>query len=169
MNPAENNEYKVLKLVDGADVICKVVEEYADALTVERPFSVKTTQHFDQEHQQMVDHTGFGRWMNFTNDKEFVIFKKRILSMGNLAPEVRFYYKHLVSKLMIEEQSQIQTEEEALEKMKHLQEAVAELSSDEADLTELQSTLGKITEEDDRFDKDTNVLYFRPSNKDKLH
>ena len=169
MNPAENNEYKVLKLVDGADVICKVVEEYADALTVERPFSVKTTQHFDQEHQQMVDHTGFGRWMNFTNDKEFVIFKKRILSMGNLAPEVRFYYKHLVSKLMIEEQNQIQTEEEALEKMKHLQEAVAELSSDEADLTELQSTLGKITEEDDRFDKDTNVLYFRPSNKDKLH
>ena len=169
MNPAENNEYKVLKLVDGADVICKVVEEYADALTVERPFSVKTTQHFDQEHQQMVDHTGFGRWMNFTNDKEFVIFKKRILSMGNLAPEVRFYYKHLVSKLMIEEQSQIQTEEEALEKMKHLQEAVAELSSDEADLTELQSTLGKITEDDDRFDKDTNVLYFRPSNKDKLH
>ena len=169
MDQPTNSEYKVLKLVDGADVICKVVEEYADALTVERPFSVKTTQHFDQEHQQMVDHTGFGRWMNFTNDKEFVIFKKRILSMGNLAPEVRFYYKHLVSKLMIEEQSQIQTEEEALEKMKHLQEAVAELSSDEADLTELQSTLGKITEDDDRFDKDTNVLYFRPSNKDKLH
>ena len=169
MDPAENNEYKVLKLVDGADVICKVVEEYADALTVERPFAVKTTQHFDQDAQQMVDHTGFGRWMNFTNDKEFVIFKKRILSMGNLAPEVRFYYKHLVSKLMIEEQSQIQTEEEALEKMKHLQEAVAELSSDEADLTELQSALGKITEDDDRFDKDTNVLYFHPSDKDKLH
>ena len=37
----ENSEYKVLKLVDGADVICKVVEEYADALTVERPFAVK--------------------------------------------------------------------------------------------------------------------------------
>lgn len=169
MDPAENNEYKVLKLVDGADVICKVVEEYADALTVERPFAVKTTQHFDQDNQQMVDHTGFGRWMNFTNDKEFVIFKKRILSMGNLAPEVRFYYKHLVSKLMVEEQNQIQTEEEALAKMKHLQDAVAELSTDESNLSELQSALGKITEDDDRFDTDSNVLYFRPTNKDKLH
>ena len=164
----ENSEYKVLKLVDGADVICKVVEEFADALTVERPFAVKTTQHFDQEHQQMVDHTGFGRWMNFTNDREFVIFKKRILSMGNLAPEVRFYYKHLVSKLMIEEQNHVQTEEEALAKMKHLQEAVAELTNDTADLTELQDALGKITDSDD-FSDDTNVLYFRPSNKDKLH
>ena len=117
----------------------------------------------------MVDHTGLGRWMNFTNDKEFVIFKKRILSMGNLAPEVRFYYKHLVTKLMIEEQSEVKTEEEALAKMKHLQEAVAELTDENTDLSELKSTLGKITDSDDRFDGDTNVLYFRPPNKDKLH
>ena len=84
----EHTEYKVLKLVSGDDVICKVTEEFADALMVERPFAVKTSQHFDEQNQQMVDHTGFGRWMNFTNDKEFVIFKKRILSMGTLAPEV---------------------------------------------------------------------------------
>ena len=169
MKQSEDTEYKVLKLVGGDDVICKVLEEYADAYTVERPFAVKTTQHYDQEHEQMVDHTGFGRWMNFTNDREFVIFKKRILSMGNLAPEVRFYYKHLVTKLMLEEQNQIQTEEEALEKMKHLQDAVAELTPKDSTLAELQSALGKITEEDDKFDNDTNVLYFRPSSKDKLH
>jgi len=89
--------------------------------------------------------------------------------MGDLAPEVRFYYKHLVTKLMIEEQNQIETEDEALAKMKHLQEAVAELADDNADLSELQSALGKITEDDDRFDNDANVLYFRPPNKDKLH
>ena len=169
MDQAENTEYKVLKLVDGADVICKVLEEYADAYMVERPFAVKTTQHYDEAHQQMVDHTGFGRWMNFTNDREFVIFKKRILSMGNLAPEVRFYYKHLCTKLMLEEQNQIQTEEEALAKMKHLQDAVAELTPEDSSLVELQSALGKITESDDKFDGDTNVLYFRPSSKDKLH
>ena len=130
---------------------------------------IMIVENFDEQNQQMVDHTGFGRWMNFTNDREFVIFKKRILSMGNLAPEVRFYYKHLVTKLMLEEQNQIKTEEEALSKMKHLQEAVAELATDETDLSELQSALGKITEGDDRFDDDTNVLYFRPPNKDKLH
>ena len=166
--PQENSEYKVLKLVDGADVICKVIEEYSDALMIERPFAVKTTQHFDEQNQQLVDHTGFGRWMNFTNDREFVVFKKRILSMGNLAPEVRFYYKHLVTKLMMEEQKEIKTEEEALEKMKHLQEAVAELTDDTADLTELQDALGKITDGDE-FDDSTNVLYFRPPSKDKLH
>ena len=88
--------------------------------------------------------------------------------MGNLAPEVRFYYKHLVTKLMLEEQNQIKTEEEALAKMKHLQEAVAELADDTADLSELQSALGKITDTDE-FSDDTNVLYFRPPNKDKLH
>ena len=165
----EDTSYKVLKLVSGDDVICKVTEEYADALMVERPFAVKTTQHFDEQEQQMTEHTGFGRWMSFTNDKEFVIFKKRILSMGNLAPEVRFYYKHLVTKLMIEEQSEVKTEEEALAKMKHLQEAVSELTDENTDLSELKSTIGKITDGDDRFDKDQNVLYFRPPNKDKLH
>ena len=29
-------------------------------------------------------------------------------------PELRFYYKHLVTKLMLEEKNQVQTEEEAL-------------------------------------------------------
>jgi len=167
MESPENSEYKVLKLVDGADIICKVVEEYADALTIERPFAVRTTQHFDQENQQMVDHTGFGRWMNFTNDREFVIFKKRILSMGNLAPEVRFYYKHLVTKLIIEEQKQLHTEDEVLAKMKHLQETVDELRDD--DLSEIESALESIAEEQDAIDNDTNILYFRPSDKDKLH
>jgi hypothetical protein len=53
--------------------------------------------------------------------------------------------------------------------MKHLQDAVAELTPEDSSLAELQSALGKITEEDDKFDNDTNVLYFRPSSKDKLH
>jgi hypothetical protein len=53
--------------------------------------------------------------------------------------------------------------------MKHLQEAVAELTDENTDLSDLKSTIGKITEGDDRFDKDQNVLYFRPPNKDKLH
>ena len=108
--------FKVLKLMNGEDVLCKVLEEYKDALVIEYPMSVVKNQVMENEHS-IVEHTGLQRWMNFTHDKSFVILKEKILSLGDLAPEVTLYYKHICKRISVEEAHEPTTEEEAQIKM----------------------------------------------------
>ena len=93
--------YKILKLVNGDDVLCKILQEYSDALVVELPMSVTKQQTYDRP-DHIVEHTGLQRWINFTNDVKFVIDKEKILGFANLAPEVTVYYK-MISKRAKEE------------------------------------------------------------------
>ena len=104
--------FKVLKLMNGEDVLCKVLEEYKDALVIEYPMSVVKNQVVENEHS-IVEHTGLQRWMNFTHDKSFLILKERILTLGDLAPEVTLYYKHICKRISVEESHEPSNEEEA--------------------------------------------------------
>ena len=89
--------YKILKMITGEDVLCKILQEYSDALVVECPMSV-TKQHTYDKPDHIVEHTGLQRWINFTNDIKFVIDKEKILGFANLAPEVTVYYKMISKK-----------------------------------------------------------------------
>ena len=89
--------YKIIKMINGEDVLCKILQEYSDALVVECPMSVTRQQVMDSP-EHMVEHTGLQRWINFTNDIKFVIDKEKILGFGNLAPEVIVYYKMISGK-----------------------------------------------------------------------
>ena len=110
--------FKVMKMISGEDVICKITEEYTDAVIVEHPMSVVKHQIMQQEQQHMVEHTGLQRWMNFTRDHHFVISKEKILSFGDLAPEVKLYYKHILKRLEQEESLEPESEDEAMVQMK---------------------------------------------------
>ena len=109
--------FKVIKMLNGEDVLCKVLEEYKDALVVEYPMSVVKNQIMENENH-VVEHTGLQRWMNFTHDKSFLILKEKILSLGDLAPEVTLYYKHICKRISIEESVAPSTEDEAEMKMR---------------------------------------------------
>ena len=89
--------YKIIKMINGDDVLCKILQEYSDAVVVECPMSVTRQQVMDSP-EQIVEHTGLQRWINFTNDVKFVIDKEKILGFGNLAPEVIVYYKMISGK-----------------------------------------------------------------------
>ena len=89
--------YKIIKMINGDDVLCKILQEYSDAVVVECPMSVTRQQVMDSP-EHMVEHTGLQRWINFTNDINFVIDKEKILGFGNLAPEVIVYYKMISGK-----------------------------------------------------------------------
>jgi hypothetical protein len=97
----QSSPYKIIKMVNGDDVLCKILQEYSDALVVECPMSVTKQQTFDRP-DHIVEHTGLQRWINFTNDIKFVIDKEKILGFANLAPEVCVYYK-MISKRAKEE------------------------------------------------------------------
>ena len=148
-NQQITNPFKVIKMDNGEDVVCKIITEYKDAFIVERPMAITENQQYHEELGEIVSQTGLARWMNFTNDIHFLIAKRKILSMANLAPEVSFYYKNICEKLTVAEKSQLKTEEEVVDKMKQLR----------GNLEDLVSELGD----------DSNVLPFSPPDKSKLH
>ena len=123
------NPFKVLKMMNGEDVLCKVLEEYKDALVVEYPMSVVKNQIVEAENH-IVEHTGLQRWMNFTHDKSFLILKEKILSLGDLAPEVTLYYKHICKKISVEESREPTDEEEAMMKLQDNMETLVEALGD---------------------------------------
>ena len=94
--------YKVIKLINGDDIFCKILQEYTDAIVVECPMSINKHQVMDTP-EHIVEHTGLQRWINFTHDTSFVIDKQKIVAFGNLAPEVIVYYKMITSKVKAEE------------------------------------------------------------------
>ena len=123
------NPFKVIKMVNGEDVLCKILEEYKDALVVEYPMSVVKNQIVEAENH-IVEHTGLQRWMNFTHDKSFLILKEKILSLGDLAPEVTLYYKHICKRMTLEESREPTDEEEAMMKLRDNMETLVEALGD---------------------------------------
>ena len=148
---AHNSAYpfKIIKMINGEDVICKIAEEYKDALVIEYPMSIVKNQVMENE-DQIVEHTGLQRWMNYTHDTTFVIPKERIICLGNMAPDITLYYKHVCKKLEFETNQEPSNEDEAMEKMKENVDKLVKLMGDD------------VTEE-------SNVLPFGPIDKSKLH
>ena len=84
----------------------------------------------------IVEHTGLQRWMNYTLDTAFVIPKERIISLGDLAPDVVVYYKHIRKRLQLEEQHSPQDEEAAVVEMRKNLDRLMALMDDGVDLPE---------------------------------
>ena len=124
------NPFKILKMINGEDVLCKIIEEYKDALVVEYPMSVVKNQIVEQENH-IVEHTGLQRWVNFTHDKSFLILKERILTLADLAPEVTLYYKHICKRMVIEESKEPTDEDEAMMRLEDNIENLAKALSDD--------------------------------------
>ena len=117
--------YKVIKLINGDDIFCKILQEYTDAIVVECPMSINKHQVMDTP-EHIVEHTGLQRWINFTHDTSFVIEKQKIIAFGNLAPEVVVYYKMITSKVKSEEDGTTGDPEHD-ELVKQMQENVSKL------------------------------------------
>ena len=112
--------YKIIKMINGDDVLCKILQEYSDAVVVECPMSITKQQTMDSA-EHIVEHTGLQRWINFTNDIKFVIDKEKIMGFGNLAPEVIVYYKMISGKAKEEagiESAKDEDEDKIMEKIR---------------------------------------------------
>ena len=145
-----SNPYKVLKMDSGEDIICKILKEFKDAFVVERPMAIKEEPQFHEELGEVVNQTGLHRWMNFTQDITFIIPKQKVQSIGNLAPEVTYFYKNLCQKMIKQEEHQLKTVEEVSKRMKEMGDlSVAYDENKEADAS--------------------NILPFQVPHKSKLH
>ena len=153
-SPHMANPFKIIKMINGDDVICKIAEEYTDAFVIEYPMSIVKQQTFDNEHS-VVEHTGLQRWMNYTHDATIVIMKEKILSLANLAPDVTMYYKHLRKRIEFEDKLSPTSEDDAMEKM-------------QGNINRLMKIMGT-EEETKELGDDSNAIPFTPMDKSKLH
>ena len=148
------NPFKIMKMINGEDIICKIMEEYSDALVVEYPMSIVKNQVVESE-DQIVEHTGLQRWINYTHDTTFVIPKERIITLANMAPDVTMYYKHVCKRLEFETNKEPSNDVEAMEKMKE-------------NIDRLMHIMGE-DDMDESGDRPANVVPFVPIDKSKLH
>ena len=158
-----NNHYKVLKLLDGSDVLCKILQEYEDALVVECPMSV-TKQQIHDRPDHIVEHTGLQRWISFTNDIQFVTSKEKILGSADLSPEVKIYYKMISRKTkaeILQDQSEHQdtTEDEQLEKLRINIERLQELMEGESRISDYAGDLDFDDELNEDVDTKDRILH----------
>jgi len=99
------SEFKLIKLVNGDDILCKILEEYSDALIVDLPLIIRKQDIILPSGKRgggetrTVEHVGLDRWMKYSKDMESVIYKDKILSFGDLATEVVVYYKMISSRI----------------------------------------------------------------------
>ena len=135
--------YKIIKLINGDDIFCKILQEYTDAIVVECPMSINKHQVMDTP-EHIVEHTGLQRWINFTHDTSFVIDKQKIVAFGNLAPEVVVYYKMITSKVKAEEDGTTGNQDHD-ELVKQMQENVSKLEKILEDNETIDDTDEKIT------------------------
>ena len=49
-----SNPFKIIKMINGDDVICKVSEEYKDALVVEYPMAIVKNQVVENENLSLI-------------------------------------------------------------------------------------------------------------------
>jgi hypothetical protein len=139
----DTTPFKVLKLDNGEDVICKILHEYTDAVVVERPMAIAENPHFNEQLGEVITHTGLQHWMNFTNDTQFSIAKTRIIAVANLAPEVGMYYRHICKKLDLREEDSPKDEAELEKRIQQLDEIMKNVTTEEDGKKVIQFPLDK--------------------------
>ena len=121
-----DSPYRVLKMINGEDVLCKVLQEYSDAFVVEVPMVVTKTKVYDKPNH-LVEHTGLQKWMNFTNDVKFIISKEKLLGTATLSHEVTLYYKMLANRIIEESTNEPMDDDEVLMQLRDNMDRLAEL------------------------------------------
>tara|TARA_Y100000294_G_scaffold52796_1_gene49779 strand:- start:429 stop:947 length:519 start_codon:yes stop_codon:yes gene_type:complete len=142
--------YKILKMVNGDSVLCKILQESDNAIVVECPMNIVKSTITDKTHH-VVEHTGLERWINFTKDISFIIDKEKIMAFGDLAPEILLYYKMVSSRVKaeIEENKDDDMDEtQFLQKMEENARRVRDLLGVSDREMEMEELFGELNEED---------------------
>ena len=84
--------------------------------------------------------------------------KEKILSLANLAPDVKMYYKHLRKRIEYEDKHSPTSEEDAMEKMQGNIDRLMKIMGNESEAKEL-------VDEGDG----SNAIPYTPKDKSKLH
>ena len=93
------NKYSVLKLSNGEDIVCRIVEASKEKVKVEDPLLLDVQQITDKQ-GKIKESVGLIRWINpFTEEEEYFIEKNSIVITVPASSGLSKYYEHVLKRL----------------------------------------------------------------------
>ena len=93
------NKYSVLKLSNGEDIVCSVVEASKEKVKVEDPLLLDVQQITDKQ-GKIKESVGLIRWIKpFTEEEEYFIEKNSIVITVPASSGLSKYYEHVLKRL----------------------------------------------------------------------
>ena len=93
------NKYSVLKLSNGEDIVCRVVEASKEKVKVEDPLLLDVQQITDKQ-GKIKESVGLIRWIKpFTEEEEYFIEKTSIVITVPASSGLSKYYEHVLKRL----------------------------------------------------------------------
>ena len=91
-----NTDYRMVKLVDGSTIIGSITVD-KDFLRITNALELHTVQR--QTEFGMKDDSSLAPWLNFTDDKTFVIPRDKIMVITQADKHISNYYEVILNKL----------------------------------------------------------------------
>ena len=93
------NKYSVLKLSNGEDIVCRIVEASKEKIKVEDPLLLDVQQITDKQ-GKIKESVGLIRWIKpFTEEEEYFIEKTSIVITVPASIGLSKYYEHVLKRL----------------------------------------------------------------------
>jgi len=98
MEQKQQLEYKLLKLIDGTELVGQVSVSNNDKfLRIEEPLQLKTVAKSTQFGAR--DDSSLAPWIPFSNDKVFSIPKERVITIASINKDLTHYYEVILKRL----------------------------------------------------------------------
>ena len=93
------NKYSVLKLSNGEDIVCRVVESSKEKIKIEDPLLLDVQQITDKD-GRIKESLGLIRWIKpFTEEEEYFIEKNSIVITVPASSGLSKFYEHVLKRL----------------------------------------------------------------------
>ena len=93
------NKYSVLKLSNGEDIVCRVVESSKEKIKIEDPLLLDVQQITDKQ-GKIKESVGLIRWIKpFTEEEEYFIEKNSIVITVPASSGLSKFYEHVLKRL----------------------------------------------------------------------
>ena len=93
------NKYSVLKLSNGEDIICRIVDSSKEKVKIEDPLLLDVQQITDKQ-GKIKESVGLIRWIKpFTEEEEYFIEKNSIVITVPASIGLSKYYEHVLKRL----------------------------------------------------------------------
>ena len=120
--------YNVLKLANGEDILCNVVETQQGQLKIEAPLLMETISKVTQK--GVVESLALGRWIQPYSDEDFFYIEKNsVVIMTPASAGLSRYYEHIIkntAKLGLKENGPSEEELQTIEDEMDEQEALVD-------------------------------------------
>ena len=98
MEQKQQTEYKLIKLIDGTELVGQIsVSDNDKFLRIEEPLQLKTVPR--PTAVGMRDDSSLAPWLPFSTDKIFSIPKERVITIASINKDLSHYYEAILKRL----------------------------------------------------------------------